>query len=85
MVQCESNTFSILSAGESTFIITEGELFFPAKFMTPKRKTSVWYHEPDESIPVMVKLKQVVMPFIEFIQYKIQQISCHHVLKDTLL
>ena len=37
--------------------------------MTPMRKTSYWYHEPDESIPVMVNLKQFVMTFIEFIQY----------------
>ena len=29
-------------------IITEGELAYPAKFMTPMRKTSYWYHEPDE-------------------------------------
>ena len=28
------------------------------------------YHEPDETIPVMVKLKKVVIPFIELIQYK---------------
>ena len=33
------------------------------------RKTSYWYHDPDESIPVMMKLKQVVMNFIEFLQY----------------
>ena len=37
--------------------------------MTPMRKTSYWYHEPDEAIPLMVNLKQVVMPYIEFIQY----------------
>ena len=37
--------------------------------MTPTRKTYYWYHEPDESIPVMAKLKQVVIPFIELIQY----------------
>ena len=36
--------------------------------MTPMRKTSYWYHKPYEAIPVMVKLKQVVMPYIEFIQ-----------------
>ena len=36
--------------------------------MTPMRKTSYWYHDPDESIPVMLKLKQVVMPYIELIQ-----------------
>ena len=47
-----------------TVIIPEGELFFPAKFMIPMIKTSYWYHEPDESIPVMGKLKQVLMPYI---------------------
>ena len=36
--------------------------------MTPMRKTSYWYHEPDEAIPVMVKLKQFVMTYIELIQ-----------------
>ena len=36
--------------------------------MTPTKKTSHWYHEPNEAIPVMVKLKQVVMPLIELIQ-----------------
>ena len=48
--------------------IPEGKLVCPAKFMTPMRKTSYWYHDPDEAIPVMVKLKQVVMPCIELIQ-----------------
>ena len=51
-------------------IIPEGELVFPSKSMTPMRKASYWYHEPDEAIPVIVKLKQVVMPFIELIQEK---------------
>ena len=37
--------------------------------MTPIRKTSYWYHETDEAIPSMVKLKEVVMPYIELIQY----------------
>ena len=37
--------------------------------MTPMRNTSYWYDNPDEAIPVMVKLKQVLMPLIEFIQY----------------
>ena len=32
------------------------------------KKTSYWYQYPDEAIPVMVKLQQVVMPYIEFIQ-----------------
>ena len=49
-------------------IIPEGELFCPAKFMTPMKKTSYWYHEKNEPIPVMVKLKQVVMPLIELVQ-----------------
>ena len=49
-------------------IIPEGELVFPAKFMTPMEKTSHWYHEKNEAIPFMVKLKQVVMPLIELIQ-----------------
>ena len=49
-------------------IIPEGELVCPSKFMTPMIKTSHWYHETNEAIPVMVKLKQVVMPLIELIQ-----------------
>ena len=50
-------------------IIPEGELVRPAKFITPMRKNSYWHHDTDEAIPVMVKLKQVVMPFIELIKY----------------
>ena len=50
-------------------IIHEGELVCPAKFMTTMRKKSYWYHETDEAIPVVVKLKQVVMLFVELIQY----------------
>ena len=49
-------------------IIPEGELVCPAKFMKPTRKKSYWYHKTDEAIPVMVKLKQVVMTYIELIQ-----------------
>ena len=49
-------------------IIPEGELVFPAKFMTPMKITSHWYHETNEAIPVMVKLKQVLMPLIELIK-----------------
>ena len=49
-------------------IIPEGVLVCPAKFMNPMIKTSHWYHEPNESIPVIVKLKQVVMPLVELIQ-----------------
>ena len=43
-------------------IIPEGGLVFPTKLMTPMIKTSYWYHKPDEAIPVMVTLKQVVIP-----------------------
>ena len=57
-------------AFDPPIIIPEGELVCTAKFLTPSRNTSYWYHEPDESTPIMVKLKQVVMPFIELIQYK---------------
>ena len=53
---------------DPTVIITEGELVLPAKFMTSMRKTSYWYHKPDEAISVMLKLKQLVIPYIEFIQ-----------------
>ena len=34
------------------------------------RKTSFCYHDPDEAILVMLKLRQVVMPYIGFIQDK---------------
>ena len=51
-------------------IIPEGELVCPAKFMIPTRKTSYWYHDTDKAIPVMAKLKQFLMPYIEFIQDK---------------
>ena len=49
-------------------IFPKGELVCPAKFITPTRKTPYWYHNTDEAIPVMVKLEQVVMPYIELIQ-----------------
>ena len=49
-------------------IIPEGELVCPAKFMTPMIKKSHLYHEPNEAIPIMMKLKEFVMPLIEFIQ-----------------
>ena len=48
-------------------IISEGELVCPANFGTPISKYFYWYHDPDEAIPVMVHLKQVVMPYIEFL------------------
>ena len=38
--------------------------------MTPMRKTSYWYHNPDEATPIIVKLKQVLISYIEFIQDK---------------
>ena len=38
--------------------------------MTPTRKTPHWYYNIYEEIPSMVKLKQVVMPYIELIQEK---------------
>ena len=49
-------------------IIPESELVCPAKFMTPIKKNSHCYHKTNKAIPVMVKLKQVVMPLIELIQ-----------------
>ena len=49
-------------------IIPEGELVCKPKFMTPTKKKFHWYHVTNEAIPVMVKLKQVVMPLIELIQ-----------------
>ena len=49
-------------------IIPEGELVFPAKFMTPMKKTSHWYHKTNEAIPVILKIKQVVMTLVELIQ-----------------
>ena len=36
--------------------------------MTPMRKTYYWYHEQDEAIPGMVKLKQSGITYIELIQ-----------------
>ena len=32
---------------DSPVIIPEGELVLPDKFMTPMKKTSHWYHEPN--------------------------------------
>ena len=53
--------------------------------MTTMIKTYYWYHDPDESIPIMVKLKQVGMPYTELIQEKNTKISRNHVFKDTLI
>ena len=58
----------ICHAFDPPVIIPKGGLVFPAKFMTSMRKTSYWYHDPDEAIPIMVKLKQFVIPYIELIQ-----------------
>ena len=55
---------------DTPVIIPEGELACPANSMNPMRKNYYWYHEPDESIPGKVKLKQFFMPFIQIIQYK---------------
>ena len=65
-------------------IIPEVELVCKTKFMTPMKKTSHCYHETNETIPVMVKLKQVVMPLIELMQEKNTKRSFHYVIKDTL-
>ena len=48
--------------------------------MNPIINTSHWYHDPNEAIPVMVKLKQVVMPLIEWIQdnNKINKLSLRY-------
>ena len=35
-------------AFDPPIIISEGELVCTAKFMTPMRKTSCWYHDPNE-------------------------------------
>ena len=32
------------------------------------KKTSYWYHNTDEAIPFMAKLKHIMMPYIELIQ-----------------
>ena len=72
-------------AFDNPVIIPEGELVCQAKFMTPMIKTSYWHHNQDEAIPVVDKLKQVLMPYIELIQKTIQQIIFHNILKDTLI
>ena len=74
IVQCTGNAYTLQEkytchAFDPPVIIPEDELFCPEKFMIPMIKSSYWYHEPDETIPAMVNLEQVLMPFIEFIQY----------------
>ena len=49
-------------------IIPEGGIVFQDKFMTPMRKNLYYYHDTDEAIPVMAKLKKFVMTYIELIQ-----------------
>ena len=61
IVKCTGNAHTLQEkykchAFDPPVIIPEGELFCPAKFMTPMIKTSHWYHEPNEAFPVMVKL-----------------------------
>ena len=73
IVKCTGNAYTLQKkykyhAFNPPVIITEGELVFLAKLMTPMKKTFHWYHETNKAIPVMVKLKQVVMPLIELIQ-----------------
>ena len=68
----DSNTYTLQEqykchSLDPPVIIPGVELVCPAKFMTPMRK-SYWYHDPDEEIPIMVKLKQAVIPHIELIQ-----------------
>eukprot|EP00978_Attheya_sp_CCMP212_P009286 scaffold21956_cov70-Attheya_sp.AAC.2 len=46
-------------------LIPTGELVCEAKFWTPMSKCTHWYHEPDEDLFVMVKVKQVVMTNID--------------------
>jgi hypothetical protein len=46
-------------------LIPTGELVCEAKFWTPMSKGTNWYHEPDDDLFVMVKVKQVVMTDID--------------------
>ena len=69
IVKCTGNAYTLQEkykchTFDPTVIIPEGELVCPAKFMTPMVKNSHWYHEPNKAIPVIVSLKQVVMPLI---------------------
>ena len=71
--RCTLNAYTLQGkytchAFDPLVLILKGEFFCPANFMNPMRKTSYWFQDPDEEIPVMVKLKQDVMPCIEFIQ-----------------
>ena len=73
IVKWKSNSYTLqvkyaCHSFDPPVIIPESELVCPAKFMNTMIKTSHWYHEPNEAIPVMVKFKQVVLPLIELIQ-----------------
>ena len=75
IVLCTGNAYTLQEqytchAFDPTIIIPKGKLVYPAKFMTTMKKSSYCYHYPDRAIPSMVKWKQVVMPYIEFIQDK---------------
>ena len=67
--RCTDNTYTLQEqytwhSFDPLVVIPERELFCPKKVMTQMRKTSYWYHESYKTIPVMVKLKQVMMPYI---------------------
>ena len=67
IVQWKGNVYTLQEqytshAFDPSFIIPEVELVFPDKFCTPTSKYFYWYYEPDKAIPVMAKLKQVVIP-----------------------
>ena len=67
--RCTGNAYTIQEpytchAFNPPVIISEGGLVCLDKFMTPMRKTSYWYDEPDEAIHVMVKSKPVLIPYI---------------------
>ena len=75
IIQWTGNSYNLQEqytshAFDPPVIIPEVELVCTDNFMATMRKTSYWYHNPDEEIPIIVKLKQVVIPFIELIQYK---------------
>ena len=75
IVQWKGNAYTLQEkctciAFDNPVLIPEDEIVYPDKFMTPMRENSYWYHDPDKSIPIVVKLKQVVMSYIELIQDK---------------
>ena len=69
IVQWTGNVYTLQKqytshAFNTPVIIYKGELVFTANVWTPLSKSSYWNHDPDEAIPVIVKLKQVVIPHI---------------------